>query len=188
MTDIVSWVATLATIGAALMTASNLGSRITGYGFIIFTVGALAWLALGLLTRQQALVTTNIVMTGVNLFGVWRWLGRQARLEEGARAAADASESKPGEALFPVSLLSGAPILCADGSAAGTSVDAMAGCNSGRLAYVVASEGGVAGVGETLRRVPWSEARVEGDRVIIDGDKGAFHRLRPILRDEWPAR
>ena len=48
MTDIVSWIATLATIGAALMTASNLGPRITGYGFIVFTVGALAWLALGL--------------------------------------------------------------------------------------------------------------------------------------------
>ncbi|HET7816361.1 MAG TPA: PRC-barrel domain-containing protein [Sphingomicrobium sp.] len=188
MTEIVSWIATVATIGAALMVASNLGSRITGYGFAVFTIGSLAWLALGLLTGQQALVTTNIVMTGVNLFGVWRWLGRQARLEEGARAAADASEGMPGEALFPVSLLSGAPIICADGAAAGTSVDAMAGCTSGRLAYVVASEGGVAGVGETLRRLPWRDARVEGDRLIIESDKAAFDRLQPISRDEWPAR
>ena len=188
MTDIVSWIATLATIGAALMTASNLGSRITGYGFVVFTVGALAWLALGLLTGQQALITTNIVMTGINLFGVWRWLGRQARLEEGARAAADASEVTPGEALFPVSLLSGAPIHCADGSQVGASVDAMAGCSSGRLAYVVASEGGVAGVGETLRRLPWREATVEGGRLVIARDKAGFCRLEPITRDQWPAR
>jgi hypothetical protein len=188
MTDLVSWIATLATIAAALMTASNLGSRITGYGFIVFTVGALAWLTLGLLTGQKALVYTNVVMTGVNLFGVWRWLGRQSRLEDGARAAADASADTPGETLFPVSLLSGAPIHCADGSEIGASVDAMAGCTSGRLAYVVASEGGVAGVGETLRRLPWREARVEGDRLVITRDKAGFCGLEPISRDQWPAR
>lgn len=188
MTDIIPWIATVATIGAAIMVASNLGSRATGFGFAVFTVGSLAWLALGLLTGQQALVATNVVLTGVNLFGIWRWLGRQARLEEGARAAADASEGTPGETLFPVSLLAGAPIVCADGSAAGASVDAMAGCDSGRLAYVVASEGGVAGVGETLRRIPWREARVEGDRLMIRGDRSAFGRMQPISRDEWPAR
>ena len=34
MDQTVSWVATAATIVAACMTASNLGSRITGYGFM----------------------------------------------------------------------------------------------------------------------------------------------------------
>ena len=47
MADIISWIATVATIIAALMTASNLGSRITGYGFGVFTVGSLSWLAIG---------------------------------------------------------------------------------------------------------------------------------------------
>ena len=56
MDQIASWVATIATIIAACMTASNLGSRITGYGFIVFTIGSIAWLALGLLTGQPALV------------------------------------------------------------------------------------------------------------------------------------
>ena len=37
MAEIISWVATIATIVAALMTAANLGSRITGYGFAVFT-------------------------------------------------------------------------------------------------------------------------------------------------------
>ena len=32
------------------------------------------------------------MLTGLNLFGIWRWLGRQARIEEGATAAAEASE------------------------------------------------------------------------------------------------
>ena len=42
MESIATWVAPIATTIAALMTASNLGSRITGYGFIVFTIGSLA--------------------------------------------------------------------------------------------------------------------------------------------------
>ena len=87
------------------MTASNLGSRITGYGFVVFTLGSLAWLSVGAMTGQAPLLWTNVVLTVVNLFGVWRWLGRQTRLETGAEAAAQASQVTPGEALFPVSLL-----------------------------------------------------------------------------------
>src|SRR6201990_1630270 len=104
MADTISWVATVATVIAASMTAANLGSRITGYGFAVFLVGSLSWLAAGLLTNQPALVWTNAVLTLLNIFGVWRWLGRQSRVEEGAKAASEASEATPGEALFPISL------------------------------------------------------------------------------------
>ena len=187
MEPIVSWIATLATIGAALLTASNLGSRITGTGFAVFTVGSLAWLALGILTDQQALITTNIVMTGVNLFGVWRWLGRQTQVEEGAQAASRASQSSPGEALFPVSLLAKAPLRCGDDQV-GTCVDAMAGCQTGQLAYVVVSEGGVAGVGETLRRVPWQCVAVANDEVTAALSAERFASLEEVPRDRWPSR
>jgi membrane protein implicated in regulation of membrane protease activity len=167
MADSISWVATIATIIAASMTAANLGSRITGYGFAVFLIGSLAWLATGLLTGQPALVWTNAVLTLLNVFGVWRWLGRQARVEEGARSASEASEDTPGEALFPISLLSRAPVRGGNDEL-GQCIDAMAGCHSGRLSYVVVSEGGIGGVGETLRRLPWSAAHVD--------------------RDQWPAR
>jgi hypothetical protein len=184
MEDIASWVATIATIAAACMTASNLGSRITGYGFGVFTVGSLAWLALGVLTDQPALIWTNIVMTLLNLFGIWRWLGRQAKVEEGARAAASESNETAGEALFPVSLLAAASVRHRLGSG-GTCVDAMAECASGRIAYVVVSDGGVAGVGETLRRVPWRIARVDGEHVIVDLDEAGFDRLEQVKREDW---
>jgi hypothetical protein len=187
MADSISWVATIATIVAASMTAANLGSRITGYGFAVFLVGSLAWLATGLMTGQPALVWTNGVLTILNIFGIWRWLGRQARVEEGARAASEASEETPGEALFPVSLLSRAPVT--SGSVElGRCIDAMAGCESGRLSYVVVSEGGVAGVGETLRRFPWSKASVEGETVKSMLDPNAFARLEELPRGQWPAR
>src|SRR5437660_11418124 len=101
MPDTISWAATIATIIAASITAANLGSKITGYGFIIFTVGALCWIGVGLASHQPALTWTNVVLTMLDLFGVWRWLGRQAKVEEGARSAAEAREVTPGEALFP---------------------------------------------------------------------------------------
>ena len=187
MAETISWIATVATIVAASMTAANLGSRITGYGFVVFTLGALCWIGVGAVTHQPALMWTNVVLTGLDLFGIWRWLGRQSRVEEGARNAAQASEATPGEALFPISLLSRAKVE-GGGTEVGHCVDAMAGCASGRLSYVVVSQGGVAGVGETLRRLSWGQARVEGDKLVATISVDDFSRLEELSRDEWPGR
>lgn len=187
MTDIISWVATIATIIAASMTAANLGSRITGYGFVVFTFGALCWIAVGLTTHQPALLWTNIVLTVLDLFGIWRWLGRQTKVEEGARAASQASEMTPGEALFPVSLLTRAPVSSAR-TELGRCIDGMAGCSSGRLSYLVVSQGGVAGVGETLRRLPWTDAKADGESLVTTLSLAEFEGLEVLQRDQWPAR
>ena len=187
MADTISWFATAATIIAAFMTASNLGSRITGYGFAVFLIGSLSWLAVGVLTGQLALTWTNTVLTLLNIFGVWRWLGRQAGVEDSARAASEQSEHTPGEALFPVSLLTRGPVECG-GEHIGTCVDAMAGCSSGRLSYVVVSEGGVAGVGETLRRLPWNKAQATDKKLVTRLSNGDFEHLEKLKKDGWPAR
>ncbi|MFL6725235.1 MAG: PRC-barrel domain containing protein [Sphingomicrobium sp.] len=187
MAEIISWAATATTILAALMTASNLGSRVTGYGFAVFTVGALCWLIDGAVTHQPALLWTNVVLLAVDVFGVWRWLGRQARVEEGARAATEASAASSAETLFPVSLMTRAAVV-AEGIEVGRCVDAMAGCASGRVSYVVVSHGGVAAVGETLRRLPWSKARVEGEKLVAGLRQSDFERLEELARDQWPAR
>ena len=187
MENSLSWVATIATITAATVTASNLGTRITGYGFIIFTIGSIAWFSLGMITGQPALVWTNAALTFLNLFGIWRWLGRQSKVEEGAMAAAEASEATPGEALFPVSLLTRAK-LSSGSTELATCVDAMAGCSSGRIAYLTVSEGGIAGAGETLRRLPWSNVRAEANRIITDMGERQFRELEAIPKDQWPAR
>jgi hypothetical protein len=182
-----SWVATAATVIAASITASNLGTRVTGYGFIVFMIGSIAWLGFGLMSGEPALVWTNAVLTALNLFGIWRWLGRQARVEDGSRAAAQASHSAPGEDLFPVSLLARAKVRSGN-SELGSCVDAMAGCQSGRIAYVMVSEGGFAGAGEHLRPLPWSELHVDNEEVITRLDAAQFCRLDPVPKDEWPAR
>ena len=187
MADTISWVATIATILAALMTASNLGSRMTGLGFAVFTVGALCWIRVGILSHEPALVWTNIALTVLDLFGVWRWLGRQALMEEGARTASEESQHTPGEALFPVSLLGRARVRYGTGEL-GHCVEAMAGCRSGKLDYLIVSEGGVAGVGERLRRLPWADAQVENNEVAADLAPEQFGRLEELQRDEWPGR
>ncbi len=188
MEQTLSWIATAATVIAASITASNLGSRITGSGFIVFTFGSIAWFAFGLMSGQPALLWTNAVLTFLNLFGIWRWLGRQTRIEEGGEAGARASRETPGEALFALSVLTKAPLSSADGGDLGRSVDAMAGCSSGRLHYLVVSEGGVAGVGEILRRLPWDHCRVEDGRVIAAVDAAAFSALEQIEPGHWPGR
>jgi hypothetical protein len=187
MAETISWIATVATVLAASMTAANLGSRVTGYGFAVFAVGALCWIAVGALTHQPALMWTNIVLAVLDVLGVWRWLGRQARVEEGARTASAASEHTPGEPLFPVSLLVRAPVLCGEAEV-GHCIEAMAGCRSGTVDYLVVSEGGVAGVGERLRRLPWSEAHVQGESVLTRFAADRFEALDELQRDEWPGR
>ncbi|NUT01749.1 MAG: PRC-barrel domain containing protein [Sphingomonas sp.] len=184
MAETISWIATIATIVAASMTASNLGSRITGYGFCVFLAGSLCWLTVGVMTGQLALSWTNVVLTILNIFGIWRWLGRQARMEEGATSAREASEGSPGESLFPVSLLMKGPIEARSGEPLGNCVDAMAG-EGGQLRYVVASQGGVAGMGETLRRLPWERVRMGSGKLVTEMD--SLDRLEEIQKDEWPA-
>jgi hypothetical protein len=64
----------------------------------------------------------------------------------------------------------------------------MAGCSSGRLSYVVVSQGGVAGVGETLRRLSWTGAMIDGETLVTTVRSAEFQRLEILARDEWPGR
>jgi hypothetical protein len=89
--QIASWVAPIATTIAALMVAINAGSRITGFGFIVFSIGSIAWAMVGYATDQMNLVWQNVVLLVINIIGVWQWLGLRARYEKGAQAATDRS-------------------------------------------------------------------------------------------------
>ena len=186
MAEQISWFATGATILAALVTASNLGARITGYGFVIFLFGSIAWAAMGALTGQPALLWTNAVLTLLNIFGIWRWLGRQAKIEEGGEAALEASRETPGEALFPASFLTSGALRDRAGREIGHAADAMIGCRSGRIHYVVASTGGVAGIAEELRRVDWRHIEFDGDALTTGLSDAQFERLAILPKGDWP--
>ena len=102
------------------------------------------------------------------------------------QGAAEASEETPGEALFPISLLTKAPVV-ASGEHLGNCIDAMAGSRTGKLDYVVVSLGGIGGVGETLREVPWEDFTVGEDSITLDLGRPDFDGLPPIDPQRWPA-
>ena len=91
MEQAANWVAPIATTIAAIMVAANLGSRVTGFGFIVFSIGSIGWMAVGWFNDQMNLVWQNAVLLGVNVIGIWRWLGLRARYERGAQVAAEQS-------------------------------------------------------------------------------------------------
>jgi hypothetical protein len=188
MEDISSWVAPIATAIAACMTAANLGSRVTGWGFVVFTIGSVAWTTYGAATGQTNLVWQNIFLTLVNFVGIWRWLGRQAKLDDGARAASEQSSAAPSPTLFPASTLTSATLEARNGDAIGSAVDAMIQCQDGRIAYLVVGKGGVGGVGETLHAIPWQQITLEPGRIVADVEAAALDRLEPIDPRNWPAR
>jgi hypothetical protein len=182
------YIAPAATILAAFIVASNLGARVTGWGFVIYTLGSIAWLTVGLTLGPSSLVWQNAILLPLNLFGIWRWLGRQSGIEEGANAAARKSRDLKSETLFPLSLLGKADLIGAGGAKLGHCVDAMTGCQSGRIDYLVVSDGGIAGVGETLRRFEWQDASVEDGDIHTKLDRDSFDKLPELSRDDWPGQ
>lgn len=83
MTDIIQWSATLTGIAAAILVALNLGARITGWGFVIFTVSSVGWVAFAVMEQETPLAIQNAVLFCINVIGVWRYLFLKARKDDG---------------------------------------------------------------------------------------------------------
>ena len=185
--DLAGWIALAATCIAALMTAANLGARITGFGFIVFTVGSISWIVVAVSEGDSPqLLYSNAFLTLVNLLGIWRWLGRQVRYEEGGHGATERSARAPVPTLYAIGSLSGAKLTGRDGVALGSVVEGMMRCDGAALAYVVVSEGGVGGVGERLHAIDPKELRFSEHGVACDlgADELA---ARPVLEPgAWP--
>lgn len=187
MDEYVGWSASAATMVAAMMTAANLGSRVTGWGFVVFTIGSVAWTTVGFLTGQPSLMITNAFLFAVNLFGVWRWLGRQARYEDGsAEASRNSRRKRKVSTLFPAGSLIGSKVEDPAGAAIGSVVDVMVSCDTKRIVYAVIAEGGVAGAGERLRAVQPELLDIRDDAVICRLSFDAFCAGDEIDPENWP--
>lgn len=187
MEEVAGWIAPLATMIAAMMTAANLGTRITGWGFIIFTVGSIGWSIVAVATGQQNLLLTNGFLTLVNGVGIWRWLGRQAKYEDGSRTAMRRSAAARVPTLFSSGALIGHKVVARDGTLIGTIIDAMLRCSDKAIAYVVISRGGVAGVGEELHAVDPARLSFHEEGVTSDMTKEEVAALPLLAPDRWPA-
>lgn len=189
MENSASWIASAATMIAAMMTAANIGTRVTGWGFVVFTIGSIAWAVVGFSTGQISLMITNGLLFAVNLFGVWRWLGRQATYESGSAVAAARSRAQRHvPTLFSGGGLIGASVEDCDGQAIGTVVDSMLTCETNELAYLVIAQGGIAGAGEILRALSPIHFNVSNDGVRCDLTSIQIEALPAMDNSAWPAK
>ena len=75
--EILKWGASISGIVAAFMIALDRGRRVTGWGFALFVVSSLAWIAGALMGGDEPLLSQNLVLFGINVFGVYRYLIRK---------------------------------------------------------------------------------------------------------------
>jgi hypothetical protein len=187
LNEVAGWVAPIATMVAAMMTAANLGARVTGWGFIVFTVGSVCWATVGVATGQTNLLATNLFLTLVNLVGIWRWLGRQRAYEDGGRSAKTASRRSAAPTLFTATGIAGAAVADAEGEPLGKAVEALVECDTGRVSYVVVATGSAVGLDETLRAVPRAALRFACDGLALSVPRAEFEALPPLAAGNWPA-
>lgn len=181
------WIAPIATMIAAMMTAANLGARTTGWGFVVFTVGSICWSVVGLSTGQTNLLATNAFLTFVNIIGVWRWLGRQRAYEDGGHSAKQASRRSAVPTLFTGTGIVGTTAETRSGQTAGKAVEVLIECTSGKVSYVVVATGSIGGIDEKLRAVPREKIVFHCDRLEISLAMDEFMALEPLAAGQWPA-
>ena len=54
-----------------------------GWAFVVLTLGSLIWIAIGYVSGEYALMAQNIVLTLINLFGIYRWLIWKGKIDPG---------------------------------------------------------------------------------------------------------
>ncbi|MFS0774253.1 PRC-barrel domain-containing protein [Sphingomonas sp. 1P08PE] len=186
MEQIAGWIAPAATMIAAMMTAANLGARVTGWGFAVFTLGSICWSILGMGTGQQGLLVSNAFLTVVNLVGIWRWLGRQAKHSDGSRRAAKRSERMKGPTLMSACTLVNAPVVNLDGETIATVVDAMVSREDRDIVYLVVARGGLGGMGEKLHPLDPAAVELNGCDVVSQLSAEQLDALPELEPDRWP--
>ena len=74
---VLKWAASISGVIAAFMVSLDHSRRTTGWGFVIFAGSSVAWIAGSALSDDWALGSQNLVLLGINLFGIYRYLLRK---------------------------------------------------------------------------------------------------------------
>ena len=77
MLDVLQWYGAIAAVVAALLVASDISRRVTGWAFVLFVSASLALLAWGFLAEDaDGIGWQNACLLLINAWGVWRYLVR----------------------------------------------------------------------------------------------------------------
>lgn len=79
--EILKWGASATGIVAAFMVALDSGRRVTGLGFALFVFSSTLWIAGALLDSDEPVLSQNLVLFGINILGVYRYLIRKKPVE-----------------------------------------------------------------------------------------------------------
>lgn len=74
MKDLLGYVGMATGTLAAVMVSANIGRRVTGYGFVIFSLSSVIWVIYALQDGEIPLIIQNAILTAINLAGIYRWL------------------------------------------------------------------------------------------------------------------
>ena len=90
------WIAAIGTIVAAALLAADLGRRVTGFGFVLFCVVAIAWIVASLTGEPPAypIAVMNGLLLAINAWGVWQFLLNPKKKREIDKADEIAEQAK----------------------------------------------------------------------------------------------
>ncbi|MEO1968394.1 MAG: hypothetical protein ABGW87_06740 [Sphingomonadaceae bacterium] len=78
MLHFLQWYGAVSAVVAALVVASNITTRITGWAFVLFATSSAALIAWGFLSNDaEGIGWQNICLLVINLWGVYRYLFRR---------------------------------------------------------------------------------------------------------------
>lgn len=72
--EILRWTASLSGIFAALLVALDIGKRVSGAGFVVFSFSSICWIWAAFVERESPLAIQNTVLLGINILGIYRYL------------------------------------------------------------------------------------------------------------------
>lgn len=75
--DLFKWYAAISGTIAAFMVSLDSGRRVTGWGMVLFVTSSIAWISGAMMTEDEPLGAQNMVLLGINSFGVYRYLIRR---------------------------------------------------------------------------------------------------------------
>lgn len=90
------WIGAIGAIVAAALIAADLGRRVTGWGFVLFSVVSVVWIVSGLTADDgKPIAFQNGLLLLINLYGVWQFLlspKKKREIEEAEKIAEEAKQ------------------------------------------------------------------------------------------------
>ena len=71
------WYAAVSGVIAAALIAWDHSRKVSGWAFVLFVTTSIAWIVSSLINKTAPLAIQNVLMLGINLLGVYRYLIRK---------------------------------------------------------------------------------------------------------------